>query len=140
MDNAVIAYSALTISGLAIIVAIVSALIAEKARKEVKVQALFSGFQQANQATIENIDFLKDVHGLEGLTEGEYKNIAYLSILMDAFQHEGVEHDETTFLDNIISIPKNKQRWTIMKDIYYGNYDKKFVSYIDKKFESIEHN
>jgi len=121
-------------------VAGLSMLIANKARQEVKTQALFSGFQQANQATIENIDFLKDVHGLKGLTENEYKNIAYLSILMDAFQHEGVEHKETTFLDNIISIPENKPRWEIMKDIYYANYDEKFVRYIDEKFESIQRN
>ncbi len=110
---------------------------AHQAVKAVKVQSLFSGFQQANQATMDNPLFLQDVHGLEGLTKKEYKNIAYLSVLMDAFQHEDYQHEKTTFLDNIVAVPENKERWIIMKNIYYGEikYDKKFKDFIDKKFK-----
>ncbi len=122
---------------ISITIALYSLYRAYQAGKAVKVQSLFSGFQQANQATIEHPFFLKDVHGLEGLSEEEYKNIAYLSVLMDAFQHEDYEHKKTTFLDNIIAVPENKERWIIMKNIYYGeaHFDKKFKDYIDKKFK-----
>jgi len=38
-----------------------------------------------------------------------------------------VDHTETTFLDKITSIPENKDRWEVMKKIYYGNFDREFI-------------
>ena len=101
--------------------------IANKVQKDVKLKELYSGFQQANQATIENTQFLKDVHGLKNISDDECRNIAYLSTLMDAFQQENQEHKDSTFLDRITSIENNKRRWQKMKEIYYGDFDKKFI-------------
>jgi len=119
---------------LSFIIALVSFYIAYQARKEVKIQALFSGFQQANQATINDPKLLQEIHGLKDTPIEECKNIAYLSILMDAFQHEDKRHSQSTFLDNITSISDNKERWAKMKEVYYADFDKKFVKYIDNKF------
>jgi hypothetical protein len=120
----------------AIVLSSWSLYVAREAKKEVKTQSLFSGFQQANQITIQHPKLLRDVHGLKDLTDEECRSIAYLSILMDAFQHEDKEHDETTFLDKITSIPENKERWKYMKKIYYADFDEDFINRIDKKFDS----
>ncbi len=121
-------------AGLALIFSLISIGLAIKAHKEARIQALFSGFQQANQATIEHPSLLKEVHGLN-LTINECRNIAYLSVLMDAFQHEDENHSETTFLDKITAVPENKDRWSEMKNIYYGSFDSQFIKKIDNKFE-----
>jgi len=122
------------IAGIALIISLVSIWLAIKARKDARIQALFSGFQQANQATIEHPSLLKDVHGLD-LTDNECRNIAYLSVLMDAFQHENADHSKTTFLDKITSVPENKARWAEMKKVYYGSFDSQFIEKIDNKFK-----
>ena len=120
---------------------------ATKAHREVKFQAFYSRFDRANQVIIDYPEILQEVHGLDiGLKE--CRNIGYLSVLMDAFQHfygqppksyslEALQK-KSTFLDKIFFIPANKERWKHLKKIYYGqeDYDTKFISVIDKKFEA----
>jgi len=124
----------LYLTGIAIIISLWSLYIARQAKEEVKTQALFSGFQQANQVTIEYPQLLKEVHGLQNISDEECRNIAYLSILMDAFQHEAKQHKNSTFLDKITSVKENKKRWEEMKKIYYADFDKEFIHFIDSKF------
>ncbi len=118
----------------ALIISLFSIWLTAKVRKDMQTQNLFSGFSQANQATIDHPAILKDVHGLK-VSYNECRNIAYLSILMDAFQHENSNYQQTTFLDKITSIPENEKRWAKMKEIYYGEFDSKFIQKIDRQFE-----
>lgn len=123
-----------TIAVIAVIISLYSLWLAIKARREVRIQSLFSEFQRANQVTIDHPNILNEVHGLD-LPEEECRRIAYLSILMDAFQQEGADHAETTFLDKITSVPANQERWEVMKRIYYGSFDREFIKKIDAKFD-----
>lgn len=112
---------------------------AKKARDQMQLQGLFNGFDSANKATIDNPVLLKRVHGLD-IDDDECRNIAYLSMLMDAFQHyseselEDIDDYKSNFLDKITSLPENKEPWKIMKKIYYGDRDKEFTDMIDSKF------
>lgn len=108
-------------------------------------QALFAAFESANRSTVEYPDLLKRVHGLpEDLPDEEARAIAYLSTIMDGFQHYyGQLHDgdfekmlsdindSSNFLSRILSVPENKVRWEAMKSLYYGQYDEPFIRAID---------
>jgi len=37
----------------------------------------------------------------------------------------------------ITSVSENKERWAVMKEIYYGGFDREFMKKIDAKFEVI---
>ena len=112
---------------------------AKKARDQIHLNGLFNGFDSANKATIDNPALMKAVHGLD-IDDDECKNIAYLSMLMDAFQHyteselEDVDGHKSNFLDKITAVPENKARWEIMKKVYYGERDQEFTDMIDSKF------
>jgi len=124
-----------TISASALAISIISLWWAKKAQDKAKIGPLFSEFQRANQVTIDHPNILNAVHGLD-LQEDECRRIAYLSILMDAFQQEKANHTATTFLDKRTSVPKNKTRWGLIKKIYYGSFDREFIEKIDAKFET----
>lgn len=122
-----------------------SAEIASRALERTNVLSLFNGFHTANQATLQSPELLYDVHGLDrNITIEEARNIAYLSVLLDAFQSfyddlydgdftrmAGDMKKQSTFLNKILSIPANEQRWKVAKNIYYGDFDAFFISAID---------
>lgn len=88
---------------------------------------LFSSFDTANQLTIAQPDLLYSVHGLDkSIPRGEASNIAYLSMLIDAFQNfygEKYNGDfaktanefkaKPAFLNRILAVPENRMRWPI---------------------------
>ena len=99
----------------------------------------------ASESTIANPEFLYSVHGLSrDVPIEEARNIAYLSMLLDSFQHFYYEHcdgdftkmitemkSQSTFLNRILTVAENKDRWNILKKIYYGGIDSGFVAAID---------
>jgi len=107
----------------------------------------FSAFDLANQLCVENPDLLRSVHGVN-LDTQEAQNVAYLSLLLDAFQHyygEKYDHDfkvmeaklkkQSSFLNNILSLPQNQQRWLELKKLYYGDFDSGFISAVEALIE-----
>ncbi len=141
----------ITVVGMAISIfsAVFSWLQAQTAKKSLRqsyLLKLFSSFDAASQHSILNPELLYSVHGLDRnlISEKEAVNIAYLSMLIDAFQHfygedynnnyiEMAEHmkKKSTFLNKILSIPENKERWQVLKGIYYGTFDEQFIHAID---------
>ncbi len=117
----------------AIIVSVGSLIVAWISIQRVRIQSLFAGFQQANQATLDYPVLLNSVHGLN-MTEEECREIAYLSVLMDSFQHGHCSYTDSSFLDKITSIPGNREKWGVLKSIYYGEFDLAFIDIVDKKF------
>ena len=116
---------------------------AEKTLKNNTLLSLFSGFDQANQAVVNNPNLLVTVHGLE--EDDDNENIAYLAILIDAFHHYwGKEHDEKynkvldekeTFINRIIEVEDNYPRWIKLRSIFYGAYDNEFIEVMDELFK-----
>lgn len=104
-----------------------------------QLQSLFQAFDAANQATLDSPEILRSVHGLEG-NDDELKMIAYLSVLMDGFQHfaDGDYSkllNDDTFLNRILAVPDNQTRWERMKSVYYGTFDREFITVIDRLIE-----
>jgi hypothetical protein len=123
---------------------------AQLALKQTSLIRLFSTFDLASQVTIENPELLSSVHGLP-IDGKENLSIAYLSLLLDAFQHYyGEKYDGnfdkmrdelivmSTFLNRILEREENQKRWDVLKKIYYGTSDSKFTNAIDEiiKFRS----
>ena len=127
------------IEKLALILSLVSLGVAWKAMRDVRLQSLYSGFSQANQATLDHPELINQIHGLD-LSDSTCREIAYLSILMDAFQHSSYKISKSTFLNKIVSVPENEYRWKIMKEIYYGEFDRDFTNYIDSMFKQQHEN
>ncbi len=107
---------------------------------------LFDSFDTANQLTVTHPDLLIHVHGLKEVDALEARNIAYLSILLDGYQHYYMEHfdgdfrkfatqltkpENREFLNRVLSVPENWKRWELMKRIYYAEFDREFVAAID---------
>jgi hypothetical protein len=132
------------------VVALVSAIFAylqAQAAKHSLSQAsttrFFSAFESASQLCVNNPELLRSVHGLN-VDAQEAKNIAYLGLLLDAFQHyygekyewnfdkmEPERTKQSSFLNKLLSVPQNQERWTKLKEIYYGNFDAGFVREIE---------
>ena len=124
--------------------------VAKKALMQTGLNNFFASFDQANQAALEAPEILYDVHGLSReIPTGEVRNLVYLSILLDGYQHYWSDQlnsnmekaadmlkKESTFLNRILAIPENQERWEKMKTIFYGDFDKPFIRVID---EIIEH-
>lgn len=118
---------------------------AKRSLRQAYLLKLFATFDAATENTITNPDLLYSVHGLDrNVPLEEAKNIAYFSLLLDAFQHFYGEQcagdykkmaDEmkknSTFLNRILSVPENRKRWQILKQIYYGDFDRGFIEAID---------
>jgi|GEM_PF-1333262 len=118
---------------------------ANRALRQAQLLKLFGSFDAASESTIANPELLYSVHGLNPNEPlGEARNIAYLSMLLDAFQHyygEKYEGDftkmveemkiQSTFLNRMLSVKGNKRRWDILKDIYYGGFDRSFIEAIE---------
>jgi len=122
---------------------------AKRALKDNTLLSLFAGFDQANQAVIDNPKLLVTVHGLDE-DDIDLENIAYLAILIDAFHHYwSKEYDEdyekvltlpSSFINRIVEVEDNYPRWIKLRSINYGRYDKQFVQVMDKIFkEGREH-
>ncbi len=125
--------------------AVRSAELAGRGLERANVLGLFNGFNAANQATLQNPELLYDVHGLDrSITLDEARSIAYLSVLLDAFQAfyddlyggdfskmAADMKEQSTFLNKILAVPANEARWAVAKSIYYGDFDKSFVESVD---------
>ncbi|WP_141714992.1 hypothetical protein [Micromonospora rhizosphaerae] len=123
-----------------------SAELAARAYRSSSLLPLFQGFDTASQAALSYPDLLYDVHGLDrSYPPDEARRIAYLSLLLDGFQHYyGELYDgnfdkmaddmiqRSTFLNQILSVPENASRWTAVKKLYYGDFDRSFIGAIDR--------
>lgn len=132
--------------------AVRSADISERALSQANVTNLFSSFSVANQATVQYPELLHSVHGLdESVPLSEARNIAHLGSLLDAFQifygeHHGGDFSkmasemkaESTFLNRILGVPQNHDRWQIIQSIHYGDFDRQFTDAITEII-SFEH-
>lgn len=106
---------------------------------------LFSNFDLASQKSIENPNLLLKVHGLINEDdEEELRSIAYLSLILDSFQHYYTRllfdnfkklkrrcTKSSNFLNRVLKIEANQKRWEILKITYYGKFDEKFIDVID---------
>jgi hypothetical protein len=145
------------IAGLSAIIAVLGAgismwqaRIARRSLKQAALIRLFSTFDAASEVTIGRPTLLYEVHGLDrSIPEEEASNIAYLSFLLDGFQHYYGEEtsgdfaamarrlkSESTFLNKILSVPANQVRWESIKSLYYGDFDRDYIKAIE---ELIEH-
>lgn len=134
------------IAALSAVLAWWQASIAKKAAHQASLLQLFASFDSASQATLANPELLHSVHGLSpDVPLDEARCIAYLSMLLDAFQHfYGEAHgndfakmaesmkQSSTFLNRILSVPGNLERWNLVKQTYYGGFDRAFVSAVDE--------
>lgn len=129
----------------AAVFAYIQARAAESSLRQAQLLNLFGSFDVASERTIANPELLYSVHGLSrNVPIEEARNIAYLSLLLDSFQHfynEKYDGDFTkmvlemkscsTFLNRILTVAENKSRWDILKNIYYGDFDSGFVAAIE---------
>jgi hypothetical protein len=118
---------------------------ARDSMRQQSLQKLFSTFDLASQASLAKPQLLYAVHGLDdSIPIDEATNIAYFSLLMDGFQHfygqefngdfEKMERElkaKPTFLNKLLSISANQDRWQVLKKLYYGNYDLGFLGAVD---------
>lgn len=142
------------------VVALVSAVFAytqawaaKRSLYQAQLLKLFGSFDVVSEITIVNPELLYSVHGLSrDVPIEEARNIAYLSILLDSFQHFYYEkHDgdftemvkemkrHSTFLNRILRVEENKRRWPVLKKIYYGDFDSAFVAAIESLIADEEH-
>ena len=141
-----------------VIVAIIAVIYSRKSAraaadslKQSHLLKLFSSFGEANRATLQNPDLLYSVHGLdESVPKEDASRIAYLSLLLDAFQHfngqmYGMDYSQMekhmkahhTFLNKILAVKENQRRWEHLKKIHYGDFDKDFVTAIDNLIKHV---
>ncbi|TNH30761.1 hypothetical protein FHG89_05790 [Micromonospora orduensis] len=122
-----------------------SAEIAGKGLQRQNVAHLFQGFAVANEATLEHPELLYEVHGLDrSVSLDEARSIAYLSVLLDAFQ--GFYDDlydgdfarmatemkgASTFLNKVLAVPANRDRWRVAQELYYGDFDRSFIDAVN---------
>ncbi len=126
--------------------------IAQRSAKQASLERFYSGFALASQATIANPELMFSVHGLDKSTtpSEEAKNIAYLSALLDSFQHfyeteygnnfkrmAAEFKNRSTFLNRILAVKENQERWNILQKIYYGEFDTEFIEAIDSLIKYI---
>lgn len=109
-----------------------------------KRRKLFDSFDLASQVSISHPELLYSVHGLPvDCNEKEARSIAYLSLLLDGFQHFYREKNDnlaslrneclnrSNFLNRILAVEANQRRWQIIKKLYYGEMDKRFLEMIE---------
>lgn len=142
------------------VVALVSAVFAytqawaaKRSLYQAQLLKLFGSFDVVSEITIVNPELLYSVHGLSrDVPIEEARNIAYLLMLLDSFQHYYGERDkddfakmvdemksQSTFLNRILRVEENKRRWPILKNIYYGDFDSAFVAAIESLIADEEH-
>lgn len=149
MDQVVINIVILTTSVLAIVIAVVGNILSYRAMTEARRERLFGAFDQASQMSIQNPSLMRLVHGLpDTVSSDEASAIAYLSLLLDGFQHfygpkDGNKFEvmlnemskNSTFLNRITMVPGNRSRWEVIKKTYYGDFDNGFVRAVDELFD-----
>ncbi|MER5602410.1 hypothetical protein [Streptomyces sp. NPDC002265] len=137
----VVAGLALAVSAFGSYVAWLSLETARNASRAGHIQNLFT----ANQAALQYPELLIDVHGIDpALPLREARALVYLSILLDGFQvahgrhHRGdyaqmaeLMKREGDSLRRVLAIPKNAERWPIVRDHSYGDFDQGFIAAID---------
>lgn len=124
---------------------------AKAAIRQAARQQYFSTFNVASQAMITNPEFLYSVHGLDkSVPIEDAPNIAYLGLLMDSFQNyydwqfesnfaemEKELTERPAFLNRVVSVQKNQERWAAMKDLFYNDYDAGFVDAVDHLIDNL---
>jgi hypothetical protein len=150
MDIAiVISVIATAIAFIALVVSWQQVRKAHQALRQASLQQLFSAFNLASQASLEDPKLLYDVHGLDRtIPIDEARKISYLSLLMDGFQYfYGEVYDgdfgkmaetmkrKSTFLNRVLAIAANQERWNTLKKLYYGDFDTSFIQAIDNLIE-----
>lgn len=122
---------------------------AKESLRQASISNLFSAFDTASKLTITKPELLYSVHGLDkSVSNEEATNIAYFSLLMDAFQHyHGEKYNgdftkmeneykiKSTFLNRILSLAENQNRWRMLKNLYYGELDARFIKAIEALME-----
>ncbi len=126
--------------------------LALKSLDRITLNYLFATFSQASQVSFSNPDVIYAVDGLDkSIPPKEAKNIAYLGLLIDAFQQfYGYVYNEdfskmieelkakSTYLNNLLTIRENQQRWQKIKQLYFGSFDEAFVRAIDELIQHIQ--
>ena len=145
---------------ISIIVSIVALVLSLLAFRRARLATLFSTFDEVSKATIQYPELLYSVHQLNKKeSEEEARSLAYLSMLLDAYQHfyspfnireevkdlwesclskrapYGKLTGEKTFLNNILAVQKNQERWQEIKKLYYNDFDKSFIETVEKLIE-----
>ncbi len=150
----IIASAALIVSWLRTNAVMKQVNITSKSLDRVTLNYLFTTFNQASQICFGNPDVFYAVDGLEkSIPPKEAKNIAYLGILIDAFQQfYGYIYNEdfskmlaelkekSTYLNNLLAIKENQERWETIKRLHYGSFDDSFVKAIDELIQCTESN
>jgi hypothetical protein len=127
------------------IISLAAALYAGRALRQARLARLYSSFDLANQVALAQVDLLYEVHGLDrSVPEQEARYIAYLSTLLNGYQNywsDTLSNDfsraaeklkeSSTFLNRVLAIPANQRRWNLMKDMFYGEVDRKFMAAVD---------
>ncbi len=115
-----------------------------KCNEQSALGTLFSTFDRASEITINNPELLYSVHGIsKEIPLEEVKAIAYLCLLIDGYQQiygyekEGCKKmyenltNNPDFLVRLLCVSDNQRRWDIIKETYYGPFDKEFTNAID---------
>lgn len=127
------------------VISLVAALYAGRALRQARLARLYSSFDLANQAALAQTDLLYEVHGLDrSVPEQEARYIAYLSTLLDGYQNYWSDifsndfaraaeklKEHSTFLNRVLAVPANQRRWSTMKTMFYGEFDREFMAAID---------
>lgn len=152
--STVVSIVSIVISLMSAMAAFLSWRTARAANRQVELLSLFTSFDLASQALLQEPRLLYTVHGLEEHSNPleEAKSIAYLGLLLDGFerfyrqkltpnQEFGKDQDfskmveemkaNPTYLNSLLAIPANQERWEVLKRLFYNEGDRPFTKAID---------
>jgi hypothetical protein len=110
---------------------------------------LFSSFNLTKELSIANPGLLYSVHNLpHDPDDDDAKAAAYLSIILDAFQHYHISpftgrfkrmvrkmKKKPAYLNVLLANQYNQDLWKTVKVTYYGKFDSRFIAAIDQLIE-----
>lgn len=140
---------------LAVLVTLVALYFAYQVYQQTRYSRLFSSFDIASQITASNPAVMRRLHGLDSsVDDDEAISIATLSAILDGYQHSyGISSNpfetrargyqtmlnsmttSSEYLNNLLALKENQDRWDRIKTIYYGDFDRDFVEVVDKLIE-----
>lgn len=121
---------------------------ASKALRQARLNRMFSSLDFSSQLAFSNPEVARAVHGLDRTTsDDEVRSLIYFSVLLDIFQASWSDEfngnfakggrafrKKSRYLNQILQVPENLQRWEIIKPRCYGEFDREFVRAIDMLF------